>query len=98
MKDTLYTHLGENQESNFLTINLQFFLFETNIQILIIISFFSQKGTEMLLKCVKAGENIHSVMNILDAIRVSILFSNLMFFSKFRSSEELNNLHLDFFP
>lgn len=28
-----------------------------------------KKGTEMLLKKVKAGDNIHSVMNILDAIR-----------------------------
>ncbi|XP_047134405.1 patatin-like phospholipase domain-containing protein 7 isoform X1 [Hydra vulgaris] len=30
-----------------------------------------KKGTEMLLKKVKAGENIHSVMNILDALRGS---------------------------
>ena len=29
-----------------------------------------KKGQQMLLKKVMAGENIHSVMNILDAIRV----------------------------
>ena len=36
----------------------------------IIISFSVKNGAELLLKEVNAGENIHSVMNILDAIRV----------------------------